>query len=155
MSGLFHEQLNHRNHTNRKQIGNLTFCEPPSPCSQDYGGTEDLQCNFCETYSSLIPVIANWTVQSSTKDTVHCAIFFKDTLIQQILFVDLAISASDFCVRIKRDFHKAVEDLRGPKFFQFHAVFGKIWQNRMLAPPPGVSAPSSGKSWFRHCKGHE
>ena len=24
----------------------------------------------------------------------------------------------------------------GPKFFQFHAVFGKIWQNRMLAPPP-------------------
>ena len=33
-----------------------------------------------------------------------------------------------------------VADLRGargtgPKFFQFHAVFGKIWQNRMLAPP--------------------
>ena len=24
---------------------------------------------------------------------------------------------------------------RGPKFFQFHAVFGKFWQNRMLAPP--------------------
>ena len=23
----------------------------------------------------------------------------------------------------------------GSKFFQFHAVFGKIWQNRMLAPP--------------------
>ena len=23
----------------------------------------------------------------------------------------------------------------GPKFFQFHAVFGKIWQDRMLAPP--------------------
>ena len=22
------------------------------------------------------------------------------------------------------------------KFFQFHALFGKIWQNRMLAPPP-------------------
>ena len=22
-----------------------------------------------------------------------------------------------------------------PEFFQFHAVFGKIWQNRMLAPP--------------------
>ena len=40
---------------------------------------------------------------------------------------------------------------RGPKFFQFHAVFGKIWQNCMLAPPPGVGAPSSGKSWIRHC----
>ena len=23
---------------------------------------------------------------------------------------------------------------REPKFFQFHAVFGKIWQNRMLGP---------------------
>ena len=25
---------------------------------------------------------------------------------------------------------------RGSKFFQFHAVFGKFWRNRMLAPPP-------------------
>ena len=24
----------------------------------------------------------------------------------------------------------------GSKFFQFHAVLGEIWQNRMLAPPP-------------------
>ena len=39
------------------------------------------------------------------------------------------------------------------KFFQFHAVFGKIWQNRMLAPPRGVGAPSSGKSRIRHCWG--
>ena len=31
---------------------------------------------------------------------------------------------------------------KGSKFFQFHAVFGEIWQNRMLAPPP----PSPG-SW--------
>ena len=38
----------------------------------------------------------------------------------------------------------------GPKFFQFHAVFGEIWQNRMLAPPWGVGTPSSGKSWIRH-----
>ena len=39
----------------------------------------------------------------------------------------------------------------GAKFFQFHAVFGKIWQIRMLVPPRGVGAPSSGKSWIRHC----
>ena len=26
-------------------------------------------------------------------------------------------------------------------FFQFHVVFGKIWQNRMLAPPSGEFAP--------------
>ena len=29
----------------------------------------------------------------------------------------------------------------GSKFFEFHAVSGKIWQNRMLAPPPGQLAP--------------
>ena len=37
---------------------------------------------------------------------------------------------------------------RAPKFFRFYAVFGKIWQNRMLAPPWGVGAPL-GKSWIR------
>ena len=33
------------------------------------------------------------------------------------------------------------------KFFRFHAVFGKIWQNRMLAPPPppGELAPPPGE----------
>ena len=41
-------------------------------------------------------------------------------------------------------------DSPGSKVFQFHAVFGKIWQNRMLAPPRRVGAPSSGKSWIRH-----
>ena len=38
---------------------------------------------------------------------------------------------------------------RAPKFFQFHAVFGKILQNRMLAPPPPppreVDAPPPGE----------
>ena len=29
----------------------------------------------------------------------------------------------------------------GSKFFQFHAVFGKSWQNCMLAPQPGELAP--------------
>ena len=40
----------------------------------------------------------------------------------------------------------SVADLRGDrerrprsKFFQFHAVFGKIWQNRILAPRPPPS----------------
>ena len=27
------------------------------------------------------------------------------------------------------------------KFFQFHTVFEKIWQNRILVPPPGELAP--------------
>ena len=41
----------------------------------------------------------------------------------------------------------------GSKFFHFHAVFGKIWPNNRLAPPPwGLTLPSM-KSWFRHWKG--
>ena len=38
-----------------------------------------------------------------------------------------------------------IRPLWGPKFFQFHAVFGKIWQNRMLAPPPGSWRPLLGE----------
>ena len=38
----------------------------------------------------------------------------------------------------------------GPKFLHFHAVFGKNWPNNRLAPPFGLSAPSSGKSWICH-----
>ena len=34
---------------------------------------------------------------------------------------------------------------RGSKFFQFHAVFGKFWQNRMLAPPLGSWRPLHGE----------
>ena len=40
---------------------------------------------------------------------------------------------------------------RESKFVKFHAVFGKFWQNRMLAPPWRVGAPTSGKSWIQHC----
>ena len=32
----------------------------------------------------------------------------------------------------------------GSKFFQFHAVFGKIWQNRMLVPPGELAPPPMG-----------
>ena len=41
----------------------------------------------------------------------------------------------------------------GPNSFNFMQFFGKIWQNRMLAPPPlpSVGAPTSEKSWIRHC----
>ena len=30
----------------------------------------------------------------------------------------------------------------GSKFFQIHALFGKIWQSRMLAPPLGELTPA-------------
>ena len=32
----------------------------------------------------------------------------------------------------------------GPKFFQFHEVLGKIWQNRMLEPPGELAPPPRG-----------
>ena len=34
--------------------------------------------------------------------------------------------------------------LPGSKFFQFNAVFGKIWQNLMLAPPGQLAPPPRG-----------
>ena len=37
-------------------------------------------------------------------------------------------------------------DPRGSKFFQFHAVFGKIWENRMLAPPGELAPPPRGNA---------
>ena len=33
-----------------------------------------------------------------------------------------------------------------PKFFRFHAVFRKIWQNRMLVPPLGSWCPPPGSA---------
>ena len=49
---------------------------------------------------------------------------------------------------------------KGSKFFQFHAVFGKVWQNRMLASPPRQLAPpprgnpgsATGKDRFRQSR---
>ena len=73
------------------------------------------------------------------------------------LFVLIVIMIQPRSVNIKQrcysvaDLRGCARDPPGSKFFEFHAVFGKIWQNRMLAPPWGVGAPSSGKSWIRHC----
>ena len=39
------------------------------------------------------------------------------------------------------DLRGAKDAPRGSKFFQFHAVFGKFWENLMLAPP---------ESWHPH-----
>ena len=36
----------------------------------------------------------------------------------------------------------------GLKFSQFHAVFRKIWQNHMLAPPGGLAPPPMGNPGF-------
>ena len=43
----------------------------------------------------------------------------------------------------------------GPKFFRFHAVFGKICQNRILAPPGELDWTPPGKSWIHHWQCHK
>ena len=70
---------------------------------------------------------------------------------------------------IKRSFVQALQNSGGSKggregrtpppsaskFFQFHAVFGRIWQNCVFTPPPLEGSrppPPLGKSWIRHCK---
>ena len=46
------------------------------------------------------------------------------------------------------DLHSKILDARPDpgwsKFFQFHAVFGKIWQNHMLATPGELAPPPRG-----------
>ena len=71
---------------------------------------------------------------------------------KQIIFAPRKVVLDTLTVA---DLHSKILDVRPPwgsKFFQFHAVFGKFWQNRMLAPPQRVGALSSGKSWIRHCR---
>ena len=41
----------------------------------------------------------------------------------------------------------------GSKFFQFHAVFGKICQNRMLAPPGELAPPPRGNPGSANASG--
>ena len=40
--------------------------------------------------------------------------------------------------------------LRGPKFFQFDTVLGKLAKSYFGAHPRKIAAPTSGKSWIRH-----
>ena len=45
------------------------------------------------------------------------------------------------------DLHSKILDTpSGSKFFQFHAIFGKFWQNRMLAPRWKVARPHPGET---------
>ena len=64
------------------------------------------------------------------------------------------LSCDALLINILSTLMKSVADLggargvrpppRAPKFFQFHAVFGKIWQNHMLAPHQGSWCPQWG-----------
>ena len=69
------------------------------------------------------------------KDYVCC---YSECLLRTFIYEAI------FCLLHNTLRRLSVADLRGArgtcaprsKFFQFHAVFVKIWRNRMLAPPP-------------------
>ena len=72
-----------------------------------------------------------WQAQNSETGTLHSTENFGQS----------------FCGGPVADLHSKILDARpprGPKFFQFHAVFGKIWQNRMLASPGKLAPPPRG-----------
>ena len=73
-------------------------------------------------------------------------------------FFEHALLLKNKMEKLESFWKTAVADLRSKildaptrsKFFQFNAVFWKIWQNHMFAPP-GVLAPlPRGKSWICH-----
>ena len=63
-----------------------------------------------------------------------------------------SFGSSDFGDTSLADLRGGVKGPPGSKLFQFHAVFGEIWENCMLAPTSRrVGAPISRKSWMRDC----
>ena len=79
-----------------------------------------------------------------------------------LILADIKIGLKNIDCKLTSKEHNSVADLHGKiwtlpppssgcKFLQFHAVFGKIWQNRMLVPLWRVGASTSGKSWIHHC----
>ena len=129
-------------------------------------GFYELWTDLFTTYliKSLILIGSKKSIDHSVVNKAWWITFFKPISIKLFIYLNKLIIYS-FKLYNTQIFQQevAVADLRGgvrdvhppwgPKFFQFHAVFGKIWQNRMLAPPWGVGAPSSEKSWIRHWVG--
>ena len=62
---------------------------------------------------------------------------------------DAPLDADARCVHSLRGRPRHMPLTYGPKCSQFHAVFWKIWQNHMLAPPPTWNPRSApGSNWF-------
>ena len=57
-------------------------------------------------------------------------------------------------LHVVADLHSKILDARpppGPNSFNFMQFLGKFGKSYVGAPPWRVGAPSSGKSWIRHC----
>ena len=71
-----------------------------------------------------------WQERRSLQRTV--SILLDCILVSNVILISMQIH------KTVADLHSKILDARPPwgsKFFQFHAVFGKFWQNHMLAPP--------------------
>ena len=90
---------------------------------------------FCNMF--LFSVCRNWSKRNGGQSARHT----KGKSAGIFVFDHYATPVADFGGRAPPP--------HGPKCSQFHAVFGKIWQNHMLAPPWRAGAPSSRKSWIR------
>ena len=116
------------------------------------GNTDSIFLSFRVSKSPLISLqpykaLLTWKEYKADEFDIRQLI----TALENNLKTELAYMARD----IMQSKRKAIADSNGgetrwgSKLFQFHAVFGNIWQNIMLAPPEGWR-PHSGKSWIRH-----
>ena len=123
-----------------------------------------ISCSFLEIFAKLYAG-AHWRVGapptgnpgSVPGHTLFVALQrHNDCCVMSLIFVSgnscaywnfLSISKDNKTVAL---FIYTVADLKGDKFFQFHAVFGKIWQIRMLAPPPRGNPGSATDICYHH-----
>ena len=56
----------------------------------------------------------------------------------------MKVALNVYAVADLREARGMRDPVRGSKFFQFYAVFGIIWQNRMLARPGRFTPPPRG-----------
>ena len=103
-------------------------------------------------------------VQNSSQSSGYPIISNSYTLLSE-KFINIVISIFKFSSIMNFNSeknHQAVADLRGVrgmrapwgrKSFNFVQFLGKFSKIVCWRPPWGVGAPSSGKSWIRHCQG--
>ena len=86
---------------------------------------------------SIMHAAASVWEQADAPRTELCQLGFYGLLLKKIRFIQWRIYIVKFWTRAPS----------GSKFFEFHAVFGKIWQNHVGVPP---APPPHPKGWRPH-----
>ena len=113
-------------------------------------GISYFTCFFYKTQLNMYRVYVNWNKQTMSL-SIHL-------IPQSINVLCMVIWADKTLINFS---YNAVADLRGargtppPGGAQILSISCSFWENMAKsyvgAPPRGVGAPSSGKSWIRHC----